>query len=243
VDGIFGAEQPRGASLELRRGEILGIAGLVGSGRTEILRAVFGLDPVRRGSLVVRGLSGPASPRRRWSQGVGFASEDRQGEGLALGLSIARNVALADPRGGFFAPPGALDRFASPALGALDVRCRSPRQPVAELSGGNQQKVALARLLAAGSDVLLLDEPTRGIDAGARAEVHAWIDAFARGEASRGRPASAVLLVSSHLPELLALCDRVAVLRAGRLGPARPVSGLDERALLLEASIDGEQAR
>ena len=223
--------------LTLRRGEVLGLAGLVGSGRTELLRAIFGLDPVASGAVVVKSLSGPASPRARWRQGVGFVSEDRQGEGLALGLSVAQNAALARPPGRFFARPATLDAAVARWIDLLRIRCRSPRDLVASLSGGNQQKVALARLLEADCDVLLLDEPTRGIDVGAKAEIYAWIDRLARGD-----PGRAVLIVSSHLPELLGLCDRIAVMRRGRLGPARPASELDEHALLLEASREGAGA-
>ena len=207
--------------LELHRGEVLGIAGLVGSGRTELLRAIFGLDAVRRGEIVVKGRVGPATPRARWAQRVGFLSEDRLGEGLAPSLSVAENLALAGTSR--LALPATLDRAARPWIDRFQVRCRSPRELVATLSGGNQQKVALARLLEADCDVLLLDEPTRGIDVGARAEILAAIDELARS--------CAVLVVSSQLGELLELCDRVAVMRRGRLSPARPARELDEHDL------------
>ncbi len=225
VDRLAGARLPREASLELRRGEVLGIAGLIGAGRTELLRALFGLDAVVRGELSVLALSGPASPRARWEQGVGMVSEDRQGEGLALSLAVADNLCLPllpnFPRG--------LDRAAAPWIDRLGIRCASPRQTVSSLSGGNQQKVALARLLAADCDLLFLDEPTRGIDVGAKAEIYALIDELARAQ-------RAILLVSSYLPELLGLCDRIAVMSRGRLGPARPARGLDPHSILLEAT-------
>lgn len=242
LDRLGGVLLPQEASLTLRRGEILGLAGLVGSGRTELLRAIFGLDAVARGEIVVKALSGPASPRARWRQGVGLASEDRQREGLALNLSVAENVALASPAAAPFAGPAALDRAAARWIDLLRIRCRSPRDPVASLSGGNQQKVALARLLEADCDVNLLDEPTRGIDVGAKAEIYAWIDDLARGDPAAGRAPRAVLVVSSHLPELLGLCDRIAVMRRGRLGPARSARDLDEHALLLEASVESAGA-
>lgn len=118
----------------------------------------------------------------------------------------------------------------------LRIRCQSPDEPVGALSGGNQQKVAFARLLHHDADVLLLDEPTRGIDVAAKAELYRLIDDWAGGSVADGRPPRAVLVVSSYLPELLGLCDRIAVMCRGRLGPARPVDQLHEHQLLLEAT-------
>jgi ribose transport system ATP-binding protein len=237
IENLAGVRLPRAASLEIRRGEVLGLAGLVGAGRTELLRALFGLDPVLRGEISVLALRGPASPRARWAQRVGMVSEDRQGEGLALSLSVADNLCLPSLRAlsrAGLATPRAVERSAAPWIDRLRVRCRSPREQVALLSGGNQQKVALARLLAADCDILLLDEPTRGIDVAAKAEIYALIDELARA----GR---AVLLVSSYLPELLGLCDRIAVMSRGRLGPARPAADLDAHGILL-AATGGEAA-
>jgi len=228
----------RVGTLEIRRGEIVGIAGLVGAGRTELLRAVFGLDEPAGVSIEVLGDPRPSSPRERWRNRVGMVSEDRTREGLALDLSVADNVALPslDGIGSFgIVARGAVERAAGPWIGRLRIRCSGPSARVRSLSGGNQQKVAIARLLAADCELLLLDEPTRGIDVGAKAEIHAELDALVRGP-SRDPGARAILLVSSDLDELLSLCDRVAVMVRGRLGPARPASGLDRRALLLEAS-------
>ena len=235
VDGLAGRRLPRAASLALRRGEVLGIAGLVGAGRTELVRAIFGLEPVRSGTVRVAAHVGPASPARRWSQGVGMVSEDRKAEGLALDLSVADNLTLS--RLGGLGPPGFVGagRQADAArrwLEPLRIRCRDVAQPVAALSGGNQQKVALARLLHHDVDVLVLDEPTRGIDVGAKARIYEVIDELA----TRGR---AILLVSSHLPELLGVCDRVAVMRRGVLGPARPVDEIDDRSVMQEAIGSG----
>jgi ribose transport system ATP-binding protein len=225
---LAGARLPLEASFELRRGEVLGIAGLVGAGRTELLRVVFGLDAVARGELRVGALGGPASPWARLAQGVGFASEDRKGEGLATSLSVEDNLVLSrlGPSG-----PGLPARTRAAAtrwIAELSIKCAGPEQRVVELSGGNQQKVQLARLLHHEVDVLLLDEPTRGIDVGSRAQIAALVDALA----ARGK---AVLLVSSWLPELLGMADRVAVMRRGRLGAARPVAECDEATLLGEA--------
>jgi ribose transport system ATP-binding protein len=251
IESLAGKRLPRSATLEIRRGEIVGIAGLVGAGRTELLRAVFGLDAIAGGSIEVLGESGPSTPRARWSRGLGMLSEDRAREGLALGLSVAENVTLASldrvGRSGF-APRTAVEEAARPWIEKLRVRCSGPGALVRALSGGNQQKVALARLLAADCDLLLLDEPTRGIDVGAKAEIHALLDALVRGEgrrpegtAAHGNAPSqrAVLLASSDLDELLALCDRIAVMVRGTLGPARPARALDRRAILLEASGGG----
>jgi ribose transport system ATP-binding protein len=229
---LAGTRLPVRATLELHRGEVLGIAGLMGSGRTELLRAVFGLDPVARGEVRVGALIGPASARERLRQGVGLSSEDRAREGLALDLDVSENLTLSR-----LAPLtrwGWLSRARERAvvldwIERLGVRCRGPEQRVAELSGGNQQKVALARLLYHDVDVLLLDEPTRGIDVRSRAEIHRAVDELcARGKA--------VLLVSSHFEELLAVCDRIAVMHRGALGQARPAAELSEHLLVKEAS-------
>ena len=232
VSELGGAPLPKRATLTLHRGEVLGIAGLVGSGRTELLRAIFGLDAVRSGEVRVRAVGGTASPRTRLAQGVGMLSEDRKTEGLAVALSVSENLTLSKlrplKRRGLLSPAAersAAERF----IERLGIRCRDANQSVGELSGGNQQKVALARLLYHDVDVLLLDEPTRGIDVRSRDEVHRLIAELA----ARGK---AVLIVSSQLPELLELCDRIAVMHRGVLGEARPTSERDEHALLREAT-------
>jgi len=217
---LAGVELPRGVSLTLHRGEILGVAGIVGAGRTEMLRTIFGLDPVRRGQVLVKAIGTPsADPRRRIAEGVGLLSEDRKQEGLALGRNIADNLTY-----GCLHPYSRLGWLNLRArrlavqewLGKLGVRCAGPEQAVGELSGGNQQKVALGRLLHQHADVLLLDEPTRGVDIGSKAEIYRLIGQLA----SQGK---AVLFVSSYLPELLGVCDRLAVMARGRLSPVRPV--------------------
>jgi ribose transport system ATP-binding protein len=199
----------------------------VGAGRTELLRTIFGLGPVRAGTVRVAAYTGPASPGRRWAQGVGMVSEDRKAEGLALALSIGDNLTLSSLPP--VTSPKAQARASRAWVDRLSIRCRSPRQPVGDLSGGNQQKVALARLLHHDVDVLLLDEPTRGIDVGSKAQIYQAIDDLAR----RGK---AVLMVSSYLPELLGVCDRVAVMCRGVLGPARPVAQVTEHQVMLEAT-------
>jgi ribose transport system ATP-binding protein len=236
IDDLAGRKgKPRSASLQIRRGEVVGIAGLIGAGRTELLRTLFGLDAVKHGRVRVAAFSGNASPNRRWRQGVGMVSEDRKAEGLALGLSIADNLTLS--KLGAVVSPGRQARASRNWIERLGVRCRSPWQLVGALSGGNQQKVAVARLLHHDVDVLLLDEPTRGIDVGSKAEIYRIIDELACA-------GKAVLMVSSYLPELLGVCDRVAVMCRGVLGTARPVATLDEHQIMIEATGAGagEQA-
>ena len=239
IEDLAGPQKPVSASLKLRRGEVLGIAGLVGAGRTELLRSLFGLEPVKRGRIRLGVYTGPASPVKRWMQGAGLLSENRKEEGLALSLSVADNITLSKLKG--FGPfglvlPGKQDKAARRWLERLDIRCLGPRQPVSSLSGGNQQKVALARLLQHDVDVLLLDEPTRGIDVAAKALVYKLINALASGSPDEGRQPKAVLMVSSYLPELMGVCDRVAVMCRGRLGPTYPIDEVNEHKLMLEAT-------
>ncbi len=239
IDDLAGPKNPKSASLKLRRGEVLGIAGLVGAGRTELLRSLFGLEPVKKGRIRLGVYSGPASPVRRWMQGAGLLSEDRKEEGLALSLSVADNVTLSKLKG--FGPlglvfPSRQDKATRRWLHELDIRCRGPRQPVASLSGGNQQKVALARLLQHDVDVFLLDEPTRGIDVAAKALVYKLINAVATGSPAQGRQPKAVLMVSSYLPELMGVCDRVAVMCRGTLGPTHRIDEVNEHELMFEAT-------
>ena len=226
---------PGGATFQLRRGEVFGIAGLLGAGRTRLLRALFGLDPVKRGDVKLGVYSGAYPPSDRWRQGMGMLSEDRTGEGLALSLSVADNMTMTrlERLGpGFAVLPSRQQTAAQYWIDKLDVRVRSPRQAVASLSGGNQQKVAVARLLHHDVDVLVLDEPTRGIDVGSKAQIYGLIDEMV----SRREPPKAVLLVSSYFPELLGMCDRIAVMARGSLGAARPADEWTEHSLLMEAS-------
>jgi ribose transport system ATP-binding protein len=227
---------PGGATFGVRRGEVLGIAGLLGAGRTELLRALFGLEAVRSGRIRLGAFVGPASPARRWREGMGFVSEDRKGEGLAGALAVADNLTLTalDRLGpGPLVVPARRDAATRRWIEELSIRCLGPAQPVSELSGGNQQKVALGRLLHHQVDVLLLDEPTRGIDVGSKEQIYALVDALVAG---RSGPPRAVVLVSSDFAELLGVSDRIAVMCRGRLGPARPVGELDETRLVAEAA-------
>lgn len=216
LTNLCGDPLPQGVSLSLRRGEILGIAGIVGSGRTELLRAIYGLDPVRSGSVKIGSVvNATATPADRIAQGVGMLSEDRKTEGLALEMSIADNVTLSRLGRGILSRSG-IASAVSGVLSRLGVRFRDQSQPVGELSGGNQQKVALGRLFHQEAEVLLLDEPTKGVDVGSKAEIYRQIGTAA----SAGK---AVLVVSSYLPELFGVCDTLAVMCRGKLTPPRPV--------------------
>ena len=167
-----------------------------------------------------------------------MVSEDRKTQGLALGLSIADNLTLPKLDGlgpGRLVTPGQQAKACEPWIKRIPIKCQSARQPVCDLSGGNQQKVAIARLLHADVDILLLDEPTRGIDVGSKAQIYQLIDSLARGEESEGRAPKAVLIVSSYLPELLGICDRIAVMCRGQLSEAKPVEELDEHQLMATA--------
>jgi ribose transport system ATP-binding protein len=223
---------PRNVSLSLRRGEILGIAGLVGAGRTELLRCIMGLDAPVAGK-VVREKADLTfrSPRRHIASGLGFVSEDRKQEGLAQNLSIADNLQfsrLSKAAIGGLLLPSKQRTEARELISALAIKCRDPGQEVRRLSGGNQQKVAIGRVLYQEADILLLDEPTRGIDVGAKAEIYRLMDKLA---AER----KAILFVSSYLPELMGVCDRIAVMNRGRLVAQRAVSDWTEEAILAEA--------
>jgi len=231
VKDLGGVTKPRSASLELRRGEVLGIAGLVGAGRTELLRVIFGLNRARCGEVRVAEEAGSATPKRRWSQGVGLVSEDRKTEGLALGLSIADNLTLSRLSGlgpWRFVLPARQRAACKPWIEKIPIKCQGPAQRISGLSGGNQQKVAIARLLHADVEVLLLDEPTRGIDVGSKAQIYQLIDELAR----QGK---AVLMISSYIPELLGTCDRIAVMSRGKLSEIRSRAEWNEKSLLTAA--------
>jgi ribose transport system ATP-binding protein len=241
---LAGTVKPTAASLKLRRGRVVGIAGLIGAGRTELMRALFGLDRVASGEIRIGRYSGAASPRHRWQQGVGMVSEDRKKEGLALGLSIADNITLSRLGGlgpGRFVLPSRQRAAARPWIERIPIKCASSAQRVSALSGGNQQKVAIARLLHADVDVLLLDEPTRGIDVGSKAQIYQLIDDLAAGDPATGRKPKAILMISSYLPELLGTCDEIAVMARGRLGPVRPVAQWDEHQLMVAATGKEEE--
>ena len=222
----FRASVPGRGAIEVRRGEVLGICGLVGSGRTELLRAAFGLDPGGEAEVSGRGLG--AGPRARWAAGVGFLSENRKEEGLALGLGVGDNLCLPSlpslGRAGLVSP-SALAARAGRWIRELGIRCEGPDQPVGRLSGGNQQKAVIGRWMAIRPPVLLLDEPTRGVDVGSRARIHAAIRDLADG-------GTAVVFASSELEEVLMLADRVLVMHDGAVVGDMPVQAATEEGIM-----------
>ncbi|HKV40166.1 MAG TPA: sugar ABC transporter ATP-binding protein [Blastocatellia bacterium] len=231
------------ADFEVRRGEVFGIAGLMGAGRTELARAIFGLAPINSGSVILHSLQSQSSVRRgqlpsdRIKHGFGYLSEDRKGEGLALNLSIADNVALtkfsACSRWGWLSLARQHQQVAS-WIKSLSIRAKDSHQLAGALSGGNQQKAALARLFYQDADILILDEPTRGIDIGSKAQIYG---AIAKSVAEN----KAILLISSYLPELFGMCDRLAVMCRGRLTMSRPIEDWTPESVLHAAiSATGE---
>ncbi|MBL8576408.1 MAG: sugar ABC transporter ATP-binding protein [Mesorhizobium sp.] len=214
VEGLTLPGRFQDISFKVRRGEIVGLGGLVGAGRTEVACAIFGIQPAERG--VVRVNGAPVDirqPHDAIAHGLAFVPEDRAVSGIFRTLSVEQNITAAVP--GKIAPRGFIRRAIEKLLAAdsvkkLRIRLASVRQPIGELSGGNQQKAILARWLLADPNILILDEPTRGIDIGVKAEFYDIIGELAE----QGR---AILLISSELPELLALCDRILVMAEGRL--------------------------
>jgi len=228
VEGLTGRKMPRHLNMHLHRGEILGLFGLIGAGRTETLRCLFGLDRLERGRIELNGKSSAGHPEARIAAGFGLVSEDRKGEGLAQKLSIADNMTLSAinrySRGGMLMLKkrrSAVGKWMS----RLSIKASDAEQPIGQLSGGNQQKVAIARVLHQEASVLLLDEPTRGIDVGTKAEIYRLIGELA----AEGK---SIIFVSSYLPELLAVCDTVGVMARGKLREVRKASDWTERDVL-----------
>jgi ribose transport system ATP-binding protein len=231
LDQLRGSRQPRDVTFQLRRGEILGIGGLIGSGRTELLRCLYGLDPVKAGQVRIGGGGWPFSPDESIAAGLGMVSEDRKGEGLAQARSIADNLTYSRlqpyQRYGWLnltKRQAAVEQW----IEQLQIKTRGAEQPLEQLSGGNQQKVAIARVLHQQAQVLLLDEPTRGIDVGTKAMIYRLMGQ----EAAAGK---AIVFVSSYFPELLHVCDRIGVMSRGRLREIRPASAWTEEELLRSA--------
>jgi ABC-type sugar transport system ATPase subunit len=204
----------RDISLTLRRGEILGLAGLVGSGRTETALTIFGITPASSGRILIDGKPVTiASPEAARDLGIAYVPEDRGHQGLIRPQTIEENIALANLKRllrGIFVDTARVTAEARDAISRFGIRARGPEQPVRQLSGGNQQKVVLGKWLATNPRILIMDEPTRGIDVGAKAEIHQLM----RKLAGDGM---AILMISSELPEVLGMSDRVVVMNAGRI--------------------------
>ena len=249
--GIAGREFPVDAGFELRRGEILGVFGLVGAGRSEMLRCLFGLDPKVGGEIhlgagtggdagdgAARFGAGRITPSGSLAAGLDFLSEDRKQEGLAQSMSIVENTTLSSlyksSRRGFIdlkKDKAIADQWAE----RLGVKCHATTDPISSLSGGNQQKVAIGRLMNHDSDILFLDEPTRGIDVGSKSEIYRIIQELAAAGKS-------VVIVSSYLPELQGVCDTLAVMYRGRLSPSRGIGGWTLQEIMNFATTGGSEA-
>jgi ribose transport system ATP-binding protein len=223
----------RQATLQLRAGEVFGLGGLIGAGRTDLLRAIFGLDDLAAGEVCILGAPNRAvEPKNRWGQGVGFLSENRKEEGLMLNQTITDNLTLT--KLGAFGRMGWINGGRQQAVaqrwvGELRVKCRDAGQFIGELSGGNQQKVALARLLEHPARIFLLDEPTRGIDVGSKAQIYQLVSELAAA-------GKAVVVVSSYLPELLGMCDTIGVMCRGELTAVRPRAEWSETEIMRAAT-------
>jgi ribose transport system ATP-binding protein len=239
VQDLSASDGPQNVSFSVRRGEIFGLFGLVGAGRTETIRQLYGLDKsairvgpgIDKAAVRVDDRSSKHNPAARMRLGFGFLSEDRKGEGLAQTMSITDNLTLSRlaPYRRFGLLHLARRRAATEQwMRRLRVKARGPEQTISDLSGGNQQKVALARVLHQDAEILLLDEPTRGIDVATKAEIYRLIGELAAAGKS-------IVFVSSYLPELIAVCDTIAVMSRGKLVGVRPVKDWTESELMSHA--------
>ncbi|MFM8903960.1 MAG: sugar ABC transporter ATP-binding protein, partial [Verrucomicrobiota bacterium] len=232
VDGLSRKGRFEGVSFKIRKGEVLGLAGLMGAGRTEVASAVAGLVPAPSGEMRLRGRPfHPQTPGEALAAGVAMVTEDRKGQGIVPALPIRENITLSALA--TLCHGGVIDRTAEAeaarsGMRDFSIRASGPEQPVGQLSGGNQQKVLLARALLNRPEVVVLDEPTRGIDVGAKAEIYALI----RRLTDEGR---AVLLVSSELPEAIALSHRLLVLRQGKVAAELDASKTTQEEVLRHA--------
>lgn len=238
VEGITRPGILHDCSFEVHAGEIVGFAGLIGAGRTELARAVFAADPITEGRIELDGEELElSSPSEAIGAGIGYLTEDRKGEGLAMQLSVEHNITLARIPG----PRLWIDRrcehqVAERRREELDIRTPSLRTPCEALSGGTQQKVVVARWLETDARVLFFDEPTRGIDVGAKAELFKLMGELA----ADGR---AIVLISSYLPELVNMCDRIVVVRDGRtVGELNRKEFDEERIMALASGVEREAA-
>jgi ribose transport system ATP-binding protein len=230
-----GKRLPIDVNVTVKRGEILGIAGLVGAGRTETFRALYGLDDLESGEITLglhHDITGPIKPHRMINHGIAFLSEDRKTEGLALDRSIADNITLSTlpslSKWGLV-NDRTMKKAATEWIGRLSIKIGTITDRTDSLSGGNQQKVAIARLLQEDADIYLLDEPTRGVDVGSKVEIFRLIgDLAAQGKA--------IVIVSSYFPELIGICDTISVMHRGMLGPKKPASEWDEYSIMNEAT-------
>ena len=232
VSGLTREPAYRDVSFQVRRGEVVALAGLMGAGRTEVVSAIYGLQPAARGVITYQGRPLVVrSPQDALAAGIGMVTEDRKGLGLIPALGVDQNITLTALRTlcrGQLIDHRAEAAIVGTKIEEFAIKTSRPSQPIAQLSGGNQQKALLARCLLGDPDLIILDEPTRGIDIGAKAEIYALIQKLAR--AGKG-----VLLVSSELPEVLSLAHRIIVLRRGSVAATLEASETDQETVLRHA--------
>ncbi|NIP93811.1 MAG: sugar ABC transporter ATP-binding protein [Akkermansiaceae bacterium] len=238
IENLTSENRFSGISFDLHAGEILGIGGLVGAGRSEVARAIFGIDTYDGGTISLAGQPLPmGSIRASMDAGIALVPEDRQHEGLVLPMTVRENLSMAILpeliRHVLISPRREAERTAE-QMERLNVRAAGPEMATSSLSGGNQQKVVLGKWLANHPRLLILDEPTRGVDVGAKAEIHRLVREFAAG-------GMATLVISSDLPELLALCDRILVMRGGEIAGELDGAGADEESVMRLAFPAGEE--
>lgn len=240
VRNLSRGKEVRDVSFDVRKGEILGFAGLMGAGRTEVARIIFGADPRDRGEIFVHGQSVDIrTPNTAVQAGIGYLSEDRKHFGLAVDMTVRANIAMAD-LGRFAGKTGvlnetAMERVAKEYIDRLGIRTPSDTQEVRFLSGGNQQKVVIAKWLLRDCDVLIFDEPTRGIDIGAKSEIYSLLEDLA----AQGR---AIIVISSELPEVMRLSHRIAVMCEGRLTGILPGGAETTQEQIMELATQRDPA-
>lgn len=214
IDGLTRKGAFEGIGFSLHEGEIVGLTGLVGAGRTEVARAIFGADPIDAGTIMLDGKSITVkSPQDAIRQGIGLLTEDRKNQGLILGMSVRENTTLANLRAlvrMFFISRSKERQVSANFVRELQIKTPSVEQAAQNLSGGNQQKVVLAKWLFTESKILIFDEPTRGIDVGAKVEIYKLMNELVR-------KGVCILMISSELPEVLGMCDRILVMHEGRI--------------------------
>jgi ribose transport system ATP-binding protein len=227
----------KNVSFELRKGEILGVAGLMGSGRTETARAIFGADEVQSGTIEVRGRRVfIRSPQDAIANGIGYLSEDRKRFGLAVNLDVMDNMVMATYENfqrGMFVQTKKVEKVGGEYVQKLNIRTPSLVQLLRNLSGGNQQKVVVAKWLIRNCDILIFDEPTRGIDVGAKNEIYALMNELTHEGKS-------IIMISSELPEILRMSDRIVVMSEGRLTGELPIETASQETIMEYATMGHE---
>jgi ABC-type sugar transport system ATPase subunit len=232
VTGLTREPAYRDVNFSIHRGEVVALAGLMGAGRTEVASALYGLQPAAQGTIRFKGQAlRIACPADALAAGIGMVTEDRKGQGIIPALGVGENITLSSLRRfsrGPLVDRAATAKAACTGIETFAVKASSPSQPIAQLSGGNQQKALLARSLLDGPDLIILDEPTRGIDIGAKAEIYALIQRLTGA-------GKALLLISSELPEVLSLAHRIVVLRRGSVAATLDAATADQESVLRHA--------